>query len=186
MGDECYVDSYDQENFRSAFNKTIAMKHSTIEIEDMSTVMSQDEIPQGWLDSGEVPTESEIQDMKNKLEEDGEDTIDFPTFLGLISRKMKGKREKHNEKKMRMAFRMFDEDGSGFISLDEFRIGLTLLGAGRNRDVTKEDLDKMIKEADIDGDGKINLAECILKLKESEFFIDFLNEYCVKDTKSFD
>ena len=49
------------------------------------------------------------------------------------------------------AFKAFDNDGDGFISAAEFRQVMTNLG--------EELADKMIREADVDGDGQINYEE---------------------------
>lgn len=38
---------------------------------------------------GQNPTESELQDMINEVDADGNGTIDFPEFLMLMARKMK-------------------------------------------------------------------------------------------------
>ena len=40
--------------------------------------------------SGKNPTEAELQDMINEVDADGNGTIDFPEFLSLMARKMKG------------------------------------------------------------------------------------------------
>ena len=48
--------------------------------------------------------------------------------------------------------RVFDKDGNGFISAAELRHVMTNLG----EKLTDEEVDEMIREADIDGDGQIN------------------------------
>ena len=50
------------------------------------------------------------------------------------------------------AFRVFDKDGNGFISAAELRHVMTNLG----EKLTDEEVDEMIREADIDGDGQVN------------------------------
>ena len=47
---------------------------------------------------------------------------------------------------------MFDKDGNGNISAAELRHVMTNLG----EKLTDEQIDEMIKEADIDGDGQVN------------------------------
>jgi calmodulin len=37
---------------------------------------------------GQNPTEAELQDMINEVDQDGSGTIDFPEFLTLMARKM--------------------------------------------------------------------------------------------------
>ena len=46
---------------------------------------------------------------------------------------------------------MFDKDGNGFISAAELRHVMTNLG----EKLTDEEVDEMIREADIDGDGQV-------------------------------
>ena len=55
------------------------------------------------------------------------------------------------------AFKVFDEDGNGFISAAELRHIMTNLG----EKLTDEEVDEMIREADIDGDGQINYEEFV-------------------------
>ena len=53
------------------------------------------------------------------------------------------------------AFKVFDKDGNGFISAEELRHVMTDL----DQTITDEEVDEMIREADIDGDGQINYEE---------------------------
>ncbi len=98
---------------------------------------------------GQNPTEAELQDMINEVDADGNGTIDFPEFLTMMARKMK---ETDSEEEIREAFRVFDKDGNGFISAAELRHVMTNLG----EKLTDEEVDEMIREADIDGDGQVN------------------------------
>ncbi|CAF4743070.1 unnamed protein product, partial [Rotaria sp. Silwood2] len=93
---------------------------------------------------GQNPTEAELQDMINEVDADGNGTIDFPEFLTLMARKMK---DTDSEEEILEVFRIFDKDGSGFISAAEFRYVMTNLG----ETLTDEELDDMLREADIDG-----------------------------------
>lgn len=47
---------------------------------------------------------------------------------------------------------MFDKDGNGFISGSELRHVMTTLG----EKLTDDEVDEMIREADLDGDGMVN------------------------------
>ncbi|KAG7254999.1 hypothetical protein CRUP_034735, partial [Coryphaenoides rupestris] len=57
-----------------------------------------------------------------------------------------------SEEEIREAFRVFDKDGNGYISAAELRHVMTNLG----EKLTDEEVDEMIREADIDGDGQVN------------------------------
>ena len=54
-------------------------------------------------------------------------------------------------------FRVFDKDGNGYISVAELRHVMTNLG----EKLTDEEVDEMIREADIDGDGQVNYEEFV-------------------------
>ncbi|KAG7238759.1 hypothetical protein INR49_031275 [Caranx melampygus] len=90
--------------------------------------------------------------MADQLTEEqiaGNGTIDFPEFLTMMARKMK---DTDSEEEIREAFRVFDKDGNGYISAAELRHVMTNLG----EKLTDEEVDEMIREADIDGDGQVN------------------------------
>ncbi|KAH0733767.1 hypothetical protein KY285_009474 [Solanum tuberosum] len=103
---------------------------------------------------GQNPTEAELQDMINEVDADGNGTIDFPEFLNLMARKMK---DTDSEEELKEAFRVFDKDQNGFISAAELRHVMTNLG----EKLTDEEVDEMIREADVDGDGQINYDEFV-------------------------
>lgn len=86
----------------------------------------------------------------------GNGTIDFPEFLTMMARKMK---DTDSEEEIREAFRVFDKDGNGFISAAELRHVMTNLG----EKLTDEEVDEMIREADIDGDGQVNYEGMLIQ-----------------------
>ncbi|KAF2309150.1 hypothetical protein GH714_000857 [Hevea brasiliensis] len=103
---------------------------------------------------GQNPTESELQDMINEVDADQNGTIDFPEFLNLMARKMK---DTDSEEELKEAFKVFDKDQNGFISAAELRHVMTNLG----EKLSDEEVDEMIREADIDGDGQVNYEEFV-------------------------
>ena len=94
----------------------------------------------------------------------------------MMARKMK---DTDSEEEIREAFRVFDKDGNGFISAAELRHVMTNLG----EKLTDEEVDEMIREADIDGDGQVNYEGKFFSVKSfsRNIFreIDFTNFYFV-------
>ena len=103
---------------------------------------------------GQNPTEAELQDMINEVDADENGTIDFPGVLSLMARKMK---DADIEEELTEAFKVFDRDGNGFISDAELRHVTTILG----EKLTDEEVDEIIREADVEGDDQINDEEFV-------------------------
>jgi len=59
---------------------------------------------------------------------------------------------------VRQAFRMFDRDGSGTVNAQELRHVMMNLGEKLGED----EVDEMMREADVDGDGEINYEGAVL------------------------
>ncbi|ELW54873.1 F-box only protein 47 [Tupaia chinensis] len=121
--------------FKEAFSLFDKDGDGTITTEELGTVMRS---------LGQNPTEAELQDMINEVDADGNGTIDFPEFLTMMARKMK---DTDSEEEIREAFHVFDKDGNGYISAAELLHVMTNLG----EKLTDEEVDEMIREADIDG-----------------------------------
>ncbi|KAI0028876.1 hypothetical protein K488DRAFT_57604, partial [Vararia minispora EC-137] len=131
--------------FKEAFSLFDKDGDGTITTKELGTVMRS---------LGQNPTEAELQDMINEVDADGNGTIDFPEFLTMMARKM---RDTDSEEEIKEAFKVFDKDGNGFISAAELRHVMTNLG----EKLTEVEVDEMIREADIDGDGQINYDEFV-------------------------
>ncbi|CAB0018333.1 unnamed protein product [Nesidiocoris tenuis] len=110
---------------------------------------------------GQRPTETELRDMVNGVDQDGNGSIEFNEFLQMMSKKMKGA---EGEDELREAFRVFDKNNDGLISNSELRHVMTNLG----EKLSDEEVDDMIKEADLDGDGMVNYDG--MKIEENRKF----------------
>ena len=74
--------------------------------------------------------------------------------------KERKKEEEFNEEELRDVFKVFDKDNSGFISASELKEVSSKLG----RNLTDEDVKEMMKETDLDEDGKISYeGKCFWK-----------------------
>ncbi|XP_006616487.1 calmodulin-beta-like isoform X1 [Apis laboriosa] len=131
--------------FKEAFMLFDKDEDGTITMAELGVVMRS---------LGQRPSETELRDMVNEVDQDGNGTIEFNEFLQMMSKKMKGA---DGEDELREAFRVFDKNKDGLISSKELRHVMTNLG----EKLSEEEVDDMIKEADLDGDGMVNYEEFV-------------------------
>uniref|UniRef100_A0A2C9K1N0 EF-hand domain-containing protein n=1 Tax=Biomphalaria glabrata TaxID=6526 RepID=A0A2C9K1N0_BIOGL len=89
--------------------------------------------------------------------------IDFADFLTLMTYKMS---EKDSKEEILKAFRLFDDDETGKISFRNLKRVAKELG----ENMTDEELQEMIDEADRDGDGEINQEEFLRIMKKTSLY----------------
>ena len=97
--------------------------------------------------------------MINEIDEDGSGTIDLNEFFKMMKKRMKDIDE---DEELKEAFRVFDKDGNSFISANELNHVMTNLGEKLSDDEVLE----MIREADTDGDYRINFEEFMKIMKK--------------------
>eukprot|EP00092_Neocalanus_flemingeri_P009563 GFUD01010292.1.p1 GENE.GFUD01010292.1~~GFUD01010292.1.p1 ORF type:complete len:147 (+),score=53.06 GFUD01010292.1:58-498(+) len=129
-------------DFREAFMLFDKKVEGIITIKELGAVMRS---------LGQNPTEAELQDMINEVDIDENGTIKFAEFLTMMARKIK------NTNWFLETFRVLDEDEDGFISAAELRLVMTNLGGK----LTDEEVDDMIREADINKDGQVDYEEFV-------------------------
>uniref|UniRef100_A0A8D0G5Q7 Calglandulin n=1 Tax=Sphenodon punctatus TaxID=8508 RepID=A0A8D0G5Q7_SPHPU len=129
--------------FKEAFLLFDKDGNGSVSTEELGTVMRS---------LGQNPTEAELKDMIHEVDTDGSGTIDLPEFLSMMARTI---RCSNSEEAIRKAFQVFDRDGNGFVSAAELRHVMTKLG----EKLSEEEVNEMIKEADVDGDGQVNYEE---------------------------
>merc|ERR1712059_56527 len=112
---------------------------------------------------GQNPTEDELLNMILEVDLDGNGTIEFPEFLELMKQKAN---EDDDADTIREAFKIFDRDKDGYISMKELKKVTTMLG----QTLTKEEVEDFMKEADVDGNGKLDYDEFV-KMLLSYYFI---------------
>lgn len=101
------------------------------------------------------------------MDTDESGKIDLPEFLHMMSKRIA---DINLEEDILEAFKVFDKDGNGVISARELKHVMANLGEA----LTDFEVDAMIKEADMDGDGCINYAE----------FFTFVNRTLSRKTRS--
>ena len=78
---------------------------------------------------GANPTQAELQEMINEVDQDGSGKIEFKEFLDLFAKKIK---DPDTEEDLIEAFKIFDKDGNGVISVNELRHVMITLGERLN------------------------------------------------------
>ena len=112
---------------------------------------------------GFEPKKEEIKKMISDIDKDGSGTIDFSEFLEMMTAKMS---EKDSREEILKAFRLFDDDETGKISFRNLKRVAKELG----ENMTDEELQEMIDEADRDGDGEVNEEEFLRIMKKTNLF----------------
>ena len=108
-----------------------------INMQELATVMRS---------IGFSPTQADLQAIQQEY---GNRLLDINEVQNVISRRAP---PPETEDSVRDAFRIFDKDGTGYVSASELRHVLTHLG----EKLSDEEVDEMIREADITGDGQVN------------------------------
>lgn len=93
-------------------------------------------------------TDVEVQRIFDALDSDSNEEVNYTDFLAAM---MSSKIAMHDDV-IRAAFKRFDTDSSAFITLDDLK---TVLGESYRG----EDIEDMLKEADLRKDGRISLPE---------------------------
>ncbi|KAJ4264261.1 hypothetical protein NW762_005456 [Fusarium torreyae] len=103
---------------------------------------------------GQNPSDAELNDIINEIDADRSGAIEFLEFLAMMSQKAK---EEDYEREILEAFMIFDRDEDGFISIEELRQAMEAIG----EDITDDELGKVIREVDVDLDGRISYEDFV-------------------------
>lgn len=112
---------------------------------------------------GFEPKKEEIRKMIADIDKCGDGQINFEEFLAMMTVKM-GQRDSREE--MIKAFRLFDDDETGRISFQNLKRVANDLG----ENLTDEELQEMIDEADREGTGEVSLEDFMRIMKKSNLF----------------
>lgn len=116
------------------------------------------------------PTEEELLNIVNEYDVDGNGKIDFGEFCKMMKgmlltntpykqnpttisfESVTATNKETDESLIRLAFKVFDKDGNGYITSSEFKYFMTTLG----EKLSEEEVDEIIREVDKDGDEQID------------------------------
>ncbi|EFB18868.1 hypothetical protein PANDA_013090, partial [Ailuropoda melanoleuca] len=113
---------------------------------------------------GFEPKKEEIKKMIAEIDKEGNGTITFEDFFAIMSVKMVY--EKNEKEEILKAFKLFDDDDTGSITLNNIKRVAKELG----ENLTDDELQEMLDEADRDRDGEINEEEFLRMMKKTTLY----------------
>ena len=129
------------------------------------TFSKNDETPLANADLGTVirflgyfPSEADVAKMIEEYDSEGMGWIDIADFYKLMAKQIK--EPVVTEEEIRSAFRVFDKESNGFISATELRH--VLMGIGEP--LTEEEMEELVRNAEVDGDGQVNYEEFVTRM----------------------
>eukprot|EP00299_Pterocystis_sp_00344_P016708 c8379_g1_i1.p1 GENE.c8379_g1_i1~~c8379_g1_i1.p1 ORF type:complete len:607 (+),score=189.99 c8379_g1_i1:48-1868(+) len=130
-------------DFKSAFELFDKDGDGAITLSELQTVMGKLNLH---------PTIPQLRAMILEADVDGSGKIEFTDFVQLMSNQYT---PNNPDDEIYAAFKVFDRDGNGVITKEELREVMESLG----EDLSKEDLDALMREADTDGNGQMDYQE---------------------------
>ncbi|XP_026479425.1 caltractin-like [Ctenocephalides felis] len=118
---------------------------------------------------GYEPTNEEMMKMTAEVEKDGTGKLDFPEFQELLKRKIM---EPDNREDILKSFRLFDDDETGRITLENMQRVAEELGV----DATNDQLQEMLDDADTQGNGYITAEEFIAEIMKTSLCPEMKSE----------
>ena len=112
---------------------------------------------------GFEPKKEEVRKILSDIDKNGEGVIKFEDFAEIMTSKML---ERDPVEEMKKAFMLICEEGHDKITLKSLKKTAAELG----ENMTKEELQEMLEEADRDGDGEIGEEDFIKIMKKTNLF----------------
>ncbi|KAK7448189.1 hypothetical protein Landi51_06419 [Colletotrichum acutatum] len=104
------------------------------------------------------PSIQEVNELIAEVDPNNDGGIDFEEFLQLMSEApAPSSKDSDTNTELVAAFKVFDKDNSGSVSPSELRQVLLSLG----QRATDEEIEEMIRGADLDGNGSIDYQEFV-------------------------
>nr|XP_031839713.1 probable calcium-binding protein CML11 isoform X4 [Nomia melanderi] len=121
--------------------------------------ITKEELGRVMRSLGQFARAEELHTMLEEIDIDGDGNVSFEEFVEIVSNiganETASPNQDQEEKELRDAFRVFDKRNRGYITASDLRAVLQCLG----EDLSEEEIEDMIKEVDVDGDGRIDFYE---------------------------
>jgi Ca2+-binding EF-hand superfamily protein len=144
------IDQIRRKEFEEAFKFFDKDNKNTINVNDLKNIFKR---------IGHYPSSADLLEMMREVV-DLKNEINMEEFLLLMRKRMK---DVDTVEEVNEAFRFFDKEKSGLVSIEEMKRELIALG----ETMEPEDLQKMLEAADEDNDGYINYETLVKKIVNS-------------------
>ena len=112
--------------------------------------ISSDELGSVLQSLGQTPTQEDLDKMIKEVDNDDNSTIEFSEFCTMMASKM---RKVENEEEISEAFKVFDINSDGYITINELTQTMSVL----DEDFTDEECETRIKL--VGTEGKVNFNQ---------------------------
>lgn len=122
---------------------------------DRSGGISYHELTSVMYALGQNMSHTEIMELFKSVDSDNNGEIDFEEFCSMMSKRQQAGKLVTEEEEIYRAFKLFDLNGDGKITSAELRKMMRNLGS----DLSEDEVELLIREADYDGNGELDLEE---------------------------
>jgi len=133
--------------YKEAFDMFDKDKGGTISVNEIVKIMKN---------FGYPLTKAEAKQMISEIDDNGDGEIDFEEFVTLMEKQISYVEETDDELVLR-AFKFFDKNHDGKFTNQEFKYLLTQMGDR----FTKEELDELFEECNLNPDGELDFQDFI-------------------------
>ena len=141
-------------DIKEAFNLFDSQSSGFIDCKDLKVAMRA---------LGFEPRKEEIKKMIAEVDKESSGKLSLESFTMLMANKMS---EKDTKEEIMKAFKLFDDDDSGKITFNNLKRVAAELG----ENLTDEELQEMIDEADRSGEGEVNQDDFLRIMKKTSLY----------------
>ncbi|KAJ7310359.1 hypothetical protein JRQ81_007269 [Phrynocephalus forsythii] len=152
MGPKLELSTTQKQEMREAFDLLDAEGTGTINVKDLKVSIRA---------LGFEPTKGELRRIVADVDKEGSGKIGFDAFYSVMTQKMS---EADPNEEILKAFKLFEDQESGKVSFENLKRIAQEIG----EQLTDEELQEMIDEADLDGDGAVNEQEFLKIIKRHD------------------